>query len=105
MLGLILLDFLPALRAQDTDGPVKMTPELALTIPLTRKGHDVTVKFPILVNLATVVRPGMTLRVLYVPPVQEESENLEVAHMGTMAESFSPRLGADRSATAAGNRP
>ena len=89
-LSLAFTALLPALRAQDTDGPVKMEPELPLIIPLTREGpHKVTVKYPILINMSTVVRPGMALRVLYIPPVQEDSENLVVAHMGTMAESFS----------------
>jgi hypothetical protein len=81
---------LPPLGAQDEqDGPIKMQPELALTIPVVHQGHIVTVKYPILINLATVVKPGMALRVLYIPPVQEDSENLVNAHMGTMAESFS----------------
>ncbi len=86
------LFLLPALllplSAQE-DGPVKMTPDLALAIPLLKKGHDVTVKFPILINPATVVRPGMTLRVLYLPPIQNDSEDLALAHKGNMEQSYS----------------
>jgi len=85
--------FLPLRGQQDGrdqgDGPIKMQPELALAIPWTQRGHDVTVKFPVMINRTTVLTPGMILRNLYVPPNNLESENLAAAHMGNMAESFS----------------
>jgi hypothetical protein len=75
--------------AQTDDGPVKMEPELALAIPLMQKGHDVMLKFPILINRTTVIKPGMILRVMYVPPVQTDSMNLVLAHKGNMEQSYS----------------
>jgi hypothetical protein len=79
------------LRAQlNTDGPVKMTPDLALAIPLVQIKHDVTVKFPVLINATTVVKPGMALRNIYLPTVRNNnSEDLNAAHMGNMEESYS----------------
>jgi hypothetical protein len=74
--------------AQD-DGPIKMNPELALAIPLLMVKHDVTVKYPILINRTTVVKPGMILRNLYIPPTNEDSENLALAHKGDMEEAYS----------------
>jgi hypothetical protein len=66
-----------------------MEPELALAIPLVLKGHDVMVKYPILINRTAVIRPGMILRVLYIPPEQNDSEDLALAHKGDMEQSFS----------------
>lgn len=84
--------FLPTILlpayAQD-DGPIKMNPDLALAIPWVQTGHDVTVKFPVLVSRTSVLTPGMILRNLYVPPNNLETENLSAAHMGNMAQSFS----------------
>jgi hypothetical protein len=76
-------------RAQDTDGPIKMTPEFCFTFPVTMLNqHDVTVKYPVMINPVTVLKPGMVLRVIYLPPVQTDSNNLLSAHKGTMEESY-----------------
>jgi hypothetical protein len=87
----LFLSFLPLTRAQiNTDGPIKMTPDLALAIPLVVVvKHDVTVKFPILINEATEIKPGMVLRNIYIPPTQDDSENLILAHQGTTADAYS----------------
>ena len=90
---LLLLTLLALGRGQDDerdqpDGPIKMNPDLALAIPLLQQGHDVTLKFPILINPSTVLRPGMVLRVIYVPPMPSESENLATVHKGDLAESY-----------------
>ncbi len=85
---LIPLTFLLPLHGQD-DGPIKMTPDLALAVPLLQKGKEVTLKFPILMNPTTVLTPGTTLRVMYIPPIQNDSEDLALAHKGDMSQSFS----------------
>jgi hypothetical protein len=77
-------------RAQDNDGPVKMTPEFCFTFPVTMLNkHDVTVKYPVMINPVTVLKPGMVLRVIYLPPIQTDSNNLIGAHKGTLEESYS----------------
>jgi len=78
-------------RAQlQDDGPVKMTPELALAMPLLQKGRDITVKYPVFINRTAIVRPGMILRVIYQPPSgSDDSVNLTMAHLGNMAQSYS----------------
>jgi hypothetical protein len=87
---LLLLALSPALRGQlNTDGPIHMTPDLALAIPLVEVKHDVMLKFPILINANTVVKPGMVLRNIYIPPTNDDSENLVLAHAGTMADAYS----------------
>ncbi len=87
---LLLVSLPPALRAQlNTDGPIHMTPDLALAVPLVEVKHDVTLKFPILINATTVVKPGMVLRNIYIPPTNDDSENLAIAHAGTMADAYS----------------
>jgi len=77
------------LRAQDE--PVHMTPEFALTFPLAKSDGKVTVKFPVLLNPATVLKPGMTLRTLYILnlPNADGSTDLVLAHHGSMEESYS----------------
>ena len=96
---LVLVTTVLRCPAQLDDGPVKMEPELALAIPLQQKGHDVTVKFPILMNRTTVIKPGMILRVLYNPPQQSDSEDLALAHKGDMEQSFSRSSSSDDSDT------
>jgi len=90
---LILLAALTlAARAQDlaADGPVKMTPEFCFAFPVTQLNkHDVSVKYPVMINPVTVLKPGMVLRVIYQPPVQTDSVDLMGAHKGTMEESYS----------------
>jgi hypothetical protein len=91
-LFLFLLTLLLAipLRGQD-DGPIKMTPELALTFPVVKVGEDITVKYPILVNPATVLKPGMVLRTLYIlnNNSADATSDLVLAHKGNMEQSFS----------------
>ncbi len=84
------------LRAQDlaADGPVKMKPEFCFAFPVVQMNkHDVTVKYPVMVNPVTVLKPGMVLRVIYVPPIQTDSNDLLGAHKGTMEESYSRETG------------
>lgn len=87
---LALLELIAPLRAQ-TDGPVKMTPEFCFTFPVTNSGKDVTVKFPILTNPATVLKPGMVLRVMYILTTAnaDGSTDLALAHKGNLAQSYS----------------
>ena len=77
-----LLSLLAPLRAQDQ--PVHMTPEFALTFPVTSAGKDVTVKYPIMINPTTVLKPGMVLRTLYVLTTAnaDGSTDLALAHKG-----------------------
>ena len=79
------------LHAQDaTDGPVKMTPEFCFTFPVTQLNkHDVSVKYPVMINPITVLKPGMVLRVIYVPPTQGDTVDLLGAHKGNMEQSYS----------------
>jgi hypothetical protein len=89
---LLPLALLPPVRGQAalTDGPIKMTPDLALAIPLVVVvKHDVTLKFPILINEVTEIKPGMVLRNIYVPPTPDDSENLAMAHQGTLQDAYS----------------
>jgi len=76
-------------RAQNADGPIQMKPEFCFTFPVTMLNqHDVTVKYPVMINPVTVLKPGMVLRVIYLPPVQTDSNDLVSAHHGTMEESY-----------------
>jgi hypothetical protein len=85
----LLLALAGTARAQDTDPPIKMTPEFCFTFPVTMLNqHDVTVKYPVMINPVTVLKPGMVLRVIYLPPVQSLSNDLVSAHHGTMEESY-----------------
>jgi hypothetical protein len=90
---LCLLPFLVALvaplQAQD-DGPIKMTPEFPLTFPLVLHGTDVTIKFPILINPVTVLKPGMVLRIIYILNYgnADGSNDLILAHKGNMEQAY-----------------
>jgi hypothetical protein len=101
--GLTLLFFaaLNVTAFAQEDPPIKMTPDFALNFPVTMMNqHDVTVKYPIMINPLTVLSPGTILRVIYVPPVQADSENLVLAHKGNMEESYSrPAGGGDDQGT------
>jgi hypothetical protein len=67
-----------------------MTPEFCFTFPVTQMNkHDVTVKYPVMINPVTVLKPGMVLRVIYVPPTQSDSVDLLGAHKGNMEQSYS----------------
>ena len=91
--ALLFLALAATARAQDAgtpDGPVHMTPEFCFTFPLVQMNkHDISVKYPVMINPVTVLKPGMVLRVIYVPPIQSDSNNLISAHHGTMEESYS----------------
>lgn len=87
ILGLWILACAGWLHAQDE--PVKMTPEFALTFPVVKVGRDVTVQYPVFLNPSTILKPGMVMRVIYLPPNPSESINLGIAHKGTMEEAYS----------------
>lgn len=83
-------------RAQDlaADGPIKMKPEFCFTFPVVQMNkHDVSVKYPVMINPVTVLKPGMVLRVIYMPPVQNAGNDLLGAHKGTLEESYSRETG------------
>lgn len=87
-LFLCALGILTPLRAQDE--PVHMRPEFPLIFPLAQNGKDVTVKYPILVNLGAILKPGMVLRVLYVLSIDAQgSSDLVLAHKGNMEQAYS----------------
>jgi hypothetical protein len=88
-LPLILLALLAPLRAQDD--PVHMRPEFPLIFPLLQSGKDVTVKYPVMINPTTVLKPGMVLRVLYVLSLdsQNASSDLALAQKGNMEQAYS----------------
>ena len=69
-----------------------MRPEFPLIFPLTttgKEGRDVTVKYPVMINPATVLKPGMVLRTMYVLSTYSEgSSDLALAHRGTMEQSY-----------------
>jgi len=72
--------------------PVHMRPEFPLIFPLAtggKDGRDVTVKYPVMINPTTVLKPGMVLRVVYVlSNYSEGSSDLVLAHHGTMEQSY-----------------
>jgi hypothetical protein len=78
------------LRAQTE--PIHMRPEFPLVFPLTTSGQDntdVTVKYPVMINPATTLKPGMVLRVLYVlSNATQGSSDLILAHEGTLEQSY-----------------
>ena len=88
LLSLILLAILAPLRAQDE--PVHMRPEFPLIFPLAQNGNNVTVKFPVLINPTTVLKPGMVLRVVYVLTSVnvDGSTDLVIAHKGNLEQSY-----------------
>jgi len=86
----ILALMIPLWGQAADDGPIKMTPEFALTFPVTQNGKDVTVKYPVLVNPTTILKPGMVLRVLYILANNTDgSSDLALAHKGNMEQSYS----------------
>jgi hypothetical protein len=67
-----------------------MRPEFPLTFPLAQNDKDVTVKFPVLINPTTVLKPGMVLRTLYILSASTEgSSDLGLAHKGNMEQAYS----------------
>ena len=94
-LFLILFALIAPLRGQDQ--PVHMKPEFPLIFPLAQNGKDVTVKFPVLINPATVLKPGMVLRVLYVINSYnaDGSADLVLAHKGNADQAYARTAGGD----------
>jgi hypothetical protein len=88
-LFLAALALIAPLRAQDE--PVHMKPEFPLIFPLVQNGNDVSVKYPVMINPTTVIKPGMVLRTLYVLSYQapDGSSDLVLAHKGNMEQSYS----------------
>jgi hypothetical protein len=85
---LLLAVALVPLRGQETE-PVHMRPEFPLVFPLTNNGLEVTLKYPVMINETTVVKPGMQLRIIY--RLSDGSANgldLGIAHAGTLEQSF-----------------
>ena len=67
-----------------------MRPEFALCFPLAQNGNDVTVKYPVMINPATVIKPGTVMRCLYVLSVDAQgSTDLVLAHKGNADEAYS----------------
>jgi len=89
-LVLIVLAVTAPLRAQNE--PVHMRPEFPLVFPLTTTGQDnqdVTVKYPVMINPATTLKPGMVLRVMFVlSNPSDGSSDLALAHEGTLEQSY-----------------
>ncbi|HEX4140342.1 MAG TPA: hypothetical protein VHY09_08345 [Candidatus Methylacidiphilales bacterium] len=83
---LLLAAVLAPLRGQDGE-PVHMRPEFPLIFPLTNVGREVTVKYPVLMNQSTVLKPGMQLRVLY-RLENQQSTDLAMVHAGTLEQSY-----------------
>jgi hypothetical protein len=95
-LFLLLLAVTAPLRGQGE--PIHMRPEFPLIFPLAQSGQNVTVKFPVMVNPATVLKPGMVLRVMYIltSANADGSSDLVLAHKGTMDQAYSrPTSGGD----------
>ena len=89
-IAIVLLAAALPLRAQDA--PIHMRPEFPLVFPLTTTGKDnsdVTVKYPVLINPVTVLKPGMVLRVIYVmSSASGDSGDLVLAHKGSLEQAF-----------------
>jgi membrane-associated protease RseP (regulator of RpoE activity) len=67
-----------------------MRPEFPLVFPLAQNGNDVTVKYPVLINATTVLKPGVILRTLYVLSIDAQgSTDLVLAHKGDMEQAYS----------------
>jgi len=68
-----------------------MRPEFALVFPLAQNGNAVTVKYPVLINPGTVIRPGMILRTLYVLSIDAQApggSDLVLAHKGDQDNAY-----------------
>lgn len=85
---LLLLSILAApLHAQDE--PIHMRPEFPLIFPLTQDGKVVSVKYPVMINPSTVLKPGMQLRIIYMLSQDSGgSSDLALAHEGTMEQAY-----------------
>jgi hypothetical protein len=92
-LPLFALALLAPLRAQDE--PVHMRPEFPLIFPLEQNGKDVTVKYPVMINPATVIKPGMVLRTLYVLSPDAASNQHAFAQKGTLDDAYARQPGSE----------
>jgi hypothetical protein len=82
----VLVGFAP-LYAQDE--PIHMRPEFPLIFPVTQVGKIVTVKYPIMINPLTALKPGTQLRVIYNLSVDAQSSNDHIfAHKGSLSDAF-----------------
>ena len=81
---------LAPLRGQiQTGEPVHMRPEFPLVFPLVNVGTLVTLKYPVLINETTVLKPGMQLRIIYVLNTSSvDGTDLALAHAGTLEQSY-----------------
>jgi hypothetical protein len=81
------------LPAQSVDEPVKMTPEFPLTFPFDfdKANQLVSVKFPVMINPTTILKPGNVLRTVYVLQQNDDdsSNPLGIAHSTDTAEAYS----------------
>ena len=85
---LLLTVALVPLRGQETE-PVHMRPEFPLVFPLTNNGLEVTLKYPVMINETTVIKPGMQLRIIYVlNNGAAGGTDLAFAHAGTLEQSY-----------------
>jgi hypothetical protein len=102
---LVLIALLAPLRAQDE--PVHMRPEFPLIFPLDQNGKDVTVKFPVLLNPGTVLKPGMVLHIIYVMNTvnPDGSTDLVLAHKGNADQAYARTAGGDSGANGAKMSP
>jgi hypothetical protein len=86
-LPLVFLAMVSPLYAQDE--PIHMRPEFPLVFPLAQNGENVSVKYPILINPGTILKPGMVLRVMYILSTDAGgSSDLILAHRGNLSQAF-----------------
>lgn len=67
-----------------------MTPELPLAFPFVQIGHDVHVKYPVMINPTTIITPEAALRVIYLPPRPSNDPNdMTLVHHASMEQAYS----------------
>jgi hypothetical protein len=68
-----------------------MRPEFPLVFPLAQNGAIVSVKYPVLINPTTVLKPGYVLRVMYILSTLnvDGSSDLALAHRGDEDSAYS----------------
>jgi hypothetical protein len=99
---LVLALALAPLRGQ-VDQPVQMHPPFPLALPLTNQGRMVTVKYPVMINQATVIKPGAQLRVCYfLNTFSQDPTDLALVHSGSLEDSYARDPAASAGAAAAG---
>jgi membrane-associated protease RseP (regulator of RpoE activity) len=83
---LLFVALLAPARAQE-DQPVHMRPEFPLAFPLTSQGRMVTVKYPVMINQVTEIKPGMQLRVCYTLNSQNPGDQALI-HSGSLENTY-----------------